>query len=185
MKIEDINFTLKDGRNAVLRNGRESDAQGLYDYLVKSAGETHFILREPEDCVAYSVEGEKKFINGSLENPYQLMLVCEIDGVIAGNCQIDFNGKVKLHHKANIGIALLKDYWEQGIGSKMFETMINTAQNFGGVTRLNLEVVEGNERAIALYKKFGFEVVARVPDALRLTDGTYLAEFKMIKKLDE
>lgn len=185
MKIENITFTLKDGRKAVLRNGQETDAQGLYDYLIKSAGETHFILREPEDCAAYSVEGEKKFINGSLENPYQLMLVCEVDGVITGNCQIDFNGKVKLHHRAEIGIALLQDYWGQGIGSKMFETMIKAAKDFGGVTRLNLDVVEGNERALALYKKFGFEEVCRFPDALRLVDGTYMAEIKMTKKLGE
>ncbi len=185
MKIENIKFTLKDGRKAVLRNGRQSDAQGLYDYLLKSAAETHFILREPEDCQRYSIEGEEKFINGSLENPWQLMLVCEVDGVIAGNCQIDFNGKVKLHHRANIGIALLKDYWGQGIGSKMFEAMITAAKNFGGVTRLNLDVVEGNDRALALYKKFGFEEVCRFSDSLMLKDGTYLAEIRMTKKIDE
>lgn len=185
MKIENINFTLKDGRKAVLRNGRISDAKGMYDYLLKSAAETHFILREPEDCQLYSTEGEEKYISNSLENPWQLMLVCEVDGVIVGNCQIDFNGKVKTHHRANIGIAILKDYWAQGIGSKMFETMIAVAKNFGGVTRLNLDVVEGNERALALYKKFGFEGVCRFPDSLMLKDGTYLAEIKMIKKLDE
>lgn len=185
MRIDDIEFTLKDGRKAVLRNGRESDAQGMYDYLVKSAGETHFILREPEDCAAYSIEGEKKFINGSLENPLQLMLVCEVDGVIVGNCGLMFNDKSKLRHRASLAIALLKDYWGQGIGSRMFEAMIDTAEKFGGVTRLNLDVVEGNERALALYKKFGFEIVGKFPDALRLKDGTYLAEYRMIKKLGE
>ena len=184
MKIDDIPFTLKDGRKAVIRNARESDAQGLYDYLVQSAAETHFILREPEDCFAYSVEGEVGFINKSLDNPYQLMLVCEVDGKISGNCQIDFYGKIKLHHRANIGIALLKDYWGQGIGSKMFETMIQTARNYGGITRLNLDVAEENERALALYKKFGFEVMCRFPDAMMLKDGTYLAELKMTKRLD-
>lgn len=185
MEIEDVSFNLKDGRKAVIRNGRESDAQGLYDYLVKSAGETHFILREPEDCSAYSVEGEKTYLKKFLEDPLQLMLVCEVDGVITGNCAISFNSKSKLRHRASLAIAILKDYWSQGIGSKMFETMIKAARDFGGVTRLTLEVVEGNERGLALYKKFGFETVGRLPDALRLSDGTYLAEFKMVKKLEE
>ncbi|MBQ0167929.1 MAG: GNAT family N-acetyltransferase [Treponema sp.] len=184
MKIDDITFTLKDGRKAVLRNARESDAQGLYDYLLKSAAETHFILREPEDCGAYSVEGEVGFINKSLENPFQLMLVCDVDGVIAGNCQIDFFGKIKLHHRANIGIALIKEYWGLGIGSKMFEAMIQAARDYGGITRINLDVAEENERALALYKKFGFEVMCRFPDAMMLKDGTYIAELKMTKKLD-
>lgn len=185
MKISNVEFLLKDGRRAVLRNAVESDAQGLYDYLVKSAGETHFILREPEDCWAYSVEGEKEFIKKFAENPYQMILVCEVDGVIAGNCEISFNGKSKLRHRASLAIALLKDYWGQGIGSRMFETMIKTAEDFGGVTRLFLEVVEGNERALALYKKFGFEIVSHLPDGLRLKDGTYLSEFRMMKKLGE
>mgnify|MGYP003292894391 CR=1 FL=1 len=185
MVIDEIEFTLKDGRKAVLRNAVESDAQGLYDYLVKSAGETHFILREPEDCSIYSVEGEKEYIKKFAGNPYQMVLVCEVDGVIAGNCEIAFNGKIKLRHRASLAIALLKDYWGQGIGSKMFEAMIKTAKNYGGVTRLVLDVVEGNERALALYKKFGFEIVSRFPDALRLKDGTYLAEYKMVKKLED
>lgn len=184
MKIDDITFTLKDDRKAVLRNARESDAQGLYDYLLKSAEETHFILREPEDCFRYSVEGEVDVIHDTLENPYQLMLVCDVDGVIAGNCQIDFYGKIKLHHRANIGIALIKEYWGLGIGSKMFETMIQAARDYGGITRLNLDVAEENERALALYKKFGFEVMCRFPDAMMLKDGTYIAELKMTKKLD-
>ena len=139
MKTSNIEFLLKDGRRAVLRNAVESDAQGLYDYLVKSAG----------------------------------------------NCEISFNGKSKLRHRASLAIALLKDYWGQGIGSKMFETMIKTAEDFGGVTRLFLEVVEGNERALALYRKFGFEIVSHLPDGLRLKDGTYLSEFRMMKKLGE
>lgn len=184
MKIDDKTFTLKDGRKAVLRNARESDAQGLYDYLLKSAEETHFILREPEDCCMYSVEGEISFINKSLENPYQLMLVCDVDGVIAGNCQIDFYGNIKLHHRASIGIALIKEYWGLGIGSKMFDAMIQAARDYGGITRLNLDVAEENERALALYKKFGFEVMCRFPDAMMLKDGTYLAELRMTKKLD-
>ena len=65
----------------------------------------------------------------------------------------------------------------------MFEAMITAAKNFGGVTRLNLDVVEGNVRALALYKKFGFEEVCRFPDALLLRDGTYLAEIRMTKKI--
>ena len=48
---------------------------------------------------------------------------------------------------------------------------------------LELEVIDGNDRAIALYKKFGFEIVATRPDAMRLKDGRYLDEHIMIKRL--
>ena len=45
MIVQDIAFTLKDGRKALLRSPRDEDIQGILDYLYLSAGETEFILR--------------------------------------------------------------------------------------------------------------------------------------------
>ena len=50
MVIHEIDFTLKDGRSAVLRSPREEDIPGMLDYLRASAGETEFIIRYPEEC---------------------------------------------------------------------------------------------------------------------------------------
>ena len=50
MIVKEIPFTLKDGRNAWLRCGRDEDIPGLLEYLRRSAGETEFILRYPEEC---------------------------------------------------------------------------------------------------------------------------------------
>lgn len=60
MTINDINITLKDGRKAVIRNACDEDIPGMLEYLYKSAGETDFILRYPEECSRYTPEGEKK-----------------------------------------------------------------------------------------------------------------------------
>ena len=48
MIIQDIAFTLKDGRKALIRSPKDEDIQGMLDYLYVSAGETEFILRYPE-----------------------------------------------------------------------------------------------------------------------------------------
>ena len=48
MIIQDIEFTLKDGRNAVIRSPREEDIPAILDYLVVTAGETDFLTRYPE-----------------------------------------------------------------------------------------------------------------------------------------
>ena len=45
MLINDIEFELKDGRRAVLRNPREEDIEGTLEYLRTAAGETDFLLR--------------------------------------------------------------------------------------------------------------------------------------------
>ena len=78
---------------------------------------------------------------------------------------------------------MLKEFWGLGIGSAMFKEMIEQAKNNNDVLQIELEVIEGNERAIALYKKFGFEIVAEIPDAIRLKDGRMLKLITMMKKI--
>ena len=45
MIIREFEFTLKDGRKALIRSPKEEDIQGMLDYLYKSAEETDFDLR--------------------------------------------------------------------------------------------------------------------------------------------
>ena len=52
-----------------------------------------------------------------------------------------------------------------------------------GIEQLELEVMEGNDRAIRLYEKFGFERFGVRPNAIHLKDGTRLRELLMVKTL--
>lgn len=75
-----------------------------------------------------------------------------------------------------------KDYWNLGIGSAMFEELVAAAQK-RGTEIMELEFIEGNERAQRLYEKFGFRVVSERPNAFKLKDGTHLSEIYMQKYL--
>lgn len=177
-----IEYTLKDGRKLVLRPPAESDAQEMIDFRVQTARETHFLMNYPEELAGYTMEKQLGFIN-RMQMADDFMAVAVVDGRIAGTCQISFNTRLKTQHKAGIGIAILKEFWGLGIGSAMFSEMLKRAEKREGLTHIELEVLEGNERAMALYRKFGFETVAEIPDAIRLKDGTMLKEIKMMKKL--
>lgn len=48
---------------------------------------------------------------------------------------------------------------------------------------MELEFIEGNERAQRLYEKFGFRVISERPNAFKLKDGTQLSEIYMQKYL--
>lgn len=172
---------LKDGRTALFRSPKEEDAAKMAEYLKTAAGETNFILRYPEECTE-TVEEERKFLMNILESETAMMIVCEVDGAIAGNCQLMFKPRIKVRHRASVAIALLKPYWNLGIGTKLFEEMIAAAKEHG-VTQLELEFIEGNTRARRLYEKMGFRIIAERPNAIRLKDGTMLKEFIMIKEL--
>ena len=183
MVFDNIEYTLKDGRKLILRNAKESDAQEMLAFRVKSIGESDFLMQYPEEMADYGIDKQLAFINRMIESPKDKMFTAIVDGKIAGTGQVSFNTRIKTKHRANIGIALLKEYWGLGIGSAIFTEIIKSATEYGGITQLELEVVEGNNRAMALYKKFGFETVAEIPDAIRLKDGTMLKYVTMMRKL--
>jgi len=183
MRINDVHFTLKDGRRALLRSPLEEDIPGTLEYLVKSAGETEFIVRYPEECGKYTPEGEKALFEQRNASPNGAMLVCLVEGKVAGNCEINFFTSIKTRHRASVAIALLKEYWNQGIGTRMFQELIRLAEEREGLLQMELEFAEGNSRARALYEKMGFRIAGVRPDALRLKNGTLLNEYVMIRKM--
>jgi len=183
MIVNDIWFTLKDGRKALLRSPKDEDIQGVLDYLYISAGETEFILRYPEECGKYTYEGEKALFDRINASDNEAMLVCVVDGKVAGNCQIAWKTGLKTRHRASVAIALLKEFWNLGIGTRMFEGMIRIAEANGNLIQMELEFVEGNSRARALYEKMGFRITGVNPNAIRLKDGTLLNEYCMIREI--
>ena len=183
MVIQDIEFTMKDGRKAVIRSPRDEDIQGMLDYLYQSAGETEFILRYPEECGKYTPEGEKELFDRLNASDSDAMLVCLVDGKVAGNCHVMWRKSIKTGHRAAVAIALLKGYWNQGIGTRMFEEMIRIAEANENILQMELEFIEGNTRARALYEKMGFRITGMKPNAIRLKDGTLLNEYAMVREI--
>ena len=183
MIIDDVRFQLKDGREAILRSPKEEDVESTLEYLIISAGETDYILRYPEECGKYTPEGEKKLFEQKNESPNEAMMMCIVDGRVVGNCEISFFRGMKTKHRASVAIALISEFWNQGIGTKMFEEMIRLAQNREGVMQMELEFVEGNARARHLYEKMGFRIAGVHPNAIRLKDGTLLNNYIMIKEI--
>ena len=181
MIFQEKTITLKDGRTAILRAPRPEDAAPMVQYLKDTAGETEFIMRYPEE-VTMTPEREAAFFEHLAYSPFDMMIVCEVDGCIAGNCQINFGNKIKTRHRASVAIGLTKAYWNLGIGTAMLGAMIDVARN-RDIIQLELEYIDGNARGRALYEKMGFSEVARHPDAVRFRDGSMRSLVFMVKKL--
>ena len=183
MIAKETYFMLKDGREALLRSPKDEDIPGMLDYLYRSAGETEFILRYPEECGKYTAEGEKALFDNVNASDNRVMLACIVDGKVAGNCEISWNKALKTKHRASVAIALLKEYWNRGIGTRMFEELIRNAEENPEILQIELEFIEGNSRARALYEKMGFRITGIKPDAIRLRDGSFRNEYSMIRKI--
>ena len=183
MIIEQNFFEIKDGRKAVVRNPREEDIPAILEYLTRSSGETDFLIRSPEE-INYTYESEKELLERVNASESQTMLVCLVEGMIAGMCNITFETSLKTRHRATVAIALLKEYWNLGIGTHMIEMLISIAKTNPDILQVELDFIEGNVRARALYEKMGFRIAGIHPDAVKLKNGTLLNEYLLIKKLD-
>lgn len=181
MLYSEKTIVLKDGRQALLRSARVDDARAMLDFLKTITGETEFLLRYPEEC-SDDTEAEERYLSDISQSDSQLMILCEVDGKIAGNCHLTFNAILKTRHRATVAIALLRQFWGLGIGTAMFEEMILLAKE-KDLDHLKLDYIEGNDRARGLYEKMGFYQVAEVPDSYRMKDGSIRKSILMLKKL--
>ena len=183
MVFQETEFVLKDGRRAVLRSPREEDAEEMLRFIIKASGETEYLMKYPEEYDEFTLEQEKEFLREAVCSQDRMMIACLVGGRIAGNCQVSFRTGMKDRHRSSVAIALLREFWNLGIGTRMFEEMIRTARERDVVGQIELDFVEGNSRARNLYEKMGFRITGVKPDAIRLKDGSFVNEYMMIKRL--
>lgn len=181
MRFEPKTLTLKDGSAAVLRAPRIDDAPVMLDFLLAISTETEFTMRYPEECTL-TLAQEEQFIQSRIDGDHCVMLVCEVDGEFAGNCELMLHTFMKTRHRGEIAIALKQKFWGRGIGTAMLSELTAIAKAHG-LMQLELVYVDGNDRGRALYEKMGFSLAGKRPDAYRMQDGTLRDECIMIKKL--
>ncbi len=112
-----------------------------------------------------------------------LVLVAERDGTIVGNCglhPLTLAPQVRRRHVASIGIAVAAEAQGQGIGSALMQAMCDYADRWLGLLRLELTVYVDNARAIALYRRFGFETEGRMR-GYAMRDGELVDAFAMAR----
>ncbi len=181
MIVPAFEYTLKDGRTAVLRSPEAGDVPAMLDFLRQVTGETHFLLRYPEECSKYTPEGEKALFERLAASGCETMLTCFLDGKVIANSQIQWDPGIKLGHRASVAISVLREFWRQGIGTRIFQELIRIAEDNPRILQMELDFIEGNTRARALYEKMGFRITGVKPNAVRLRDGTLLNEYYMVR----
>ena len=186
MIYEAKEFTLKNGLKVILKSPEISDAPKMINCIMKASETSDFLTSIPEDYQVYldDMKKEEAFLQGIIESKDSYMIAVFVDDIIVGSCALNFFKNVKTRHRGTIGIALTKEYRGMGIGSLLFDEMINIAKNREGVTQLELGVIKDNVVAKKLYTSKGFVKTGENPRALRLPNGQYLDEDLMTLFLD-
>jgi len=171
-------YVLKDGRTLTLRDPAEDDAELLLNYPKIVGAETDFLLCDGNGIDGLTLEKERAWIRGTLESPNTRMFLGFVDGELATLFDVRAAARSRISHVGGIAISVKRDYWGLGIGSIAMQAMIDFARSTGFLRTLTLEVREGNERAIALYKRFGFVEAGRHKGRVNVR-GTYYDEILM------
>ena len=163
---------LKSGVELLVRNAVASDTRAVRDIMQRTHAETDYLLSYPDEQ-SVDDEQEARSLAETERSDNEVELVAVVDARIVGSAGVTaVGGRRKLAHRARFGISVLKDYWGMGIGRVVMEASIDCARR-AGYTQLELDVVAGNERAVSLYRRAGFEEYGRNPRGYRSAAAGY------------
>ena len=152
------------------RRATPSDAEELISYL-RTVGDETDNLSFDGKTFNISVEKEARFIT-KFQNDKAGVMLLALDGErIVANASLERNRVARYNHRAELSINILREYWGQGIGKRLMEMLLDFAEKTE-IEQLYLDVRADNERAISLYRRFGFASVGTFPDYF-LIDGKY------------
>ncbi|GGP11834.1 GNAT family N-acetyltransferase [Oceanobacillus neutriphilus] len=166
----------------LIRTAEEKDAKRLPAIRLQIDGETENMDRERGE--AYIDEaGFKHIIKNDAESLNNLFLTAEVDGEIVGFSRCEGNMLKRTSHQVDFGVCVLKEYWGYAIGQNLLKESIHWAE-FNKIKKIKLSVLETNDKAIKLYKKYGFEIEGVLKKDKRLSDGNYYNTVLMGKFID-
>ena len=162
----------------IVRPVKVGDADGI-NLLRRMPGVFENILGIPSERVKRSED----YIANMDENVHQFVAITKNDDnqdILIGCIGLHVYTNPRTRHCAGIGMMVHKDYQGKGVGTKLMESALDIADNWLMLIRVELSVFVDNERAIGLYKKFGFEVEGTKKKA-GIRSGKYVNEYMMAR----
>lgn len=166
-------FNAKAGDKVLVRSALQTDAAQIL-CLAKSVIDEEIYQLTSSSEFKMTIEDEKKWIRSHLENPQHLLLVAILNDQIVGMLDFSNGRRQRIAHTGEFGMSVAKEFREKGIGSCLLSVLLEWANSAKTIEKINLSVHSNNERAIALYKKMGFEIEGVRKKDLKYPNGEYI-----------
>jgi len=126
-----------------------------------------------------SAEMWKKRLEDMGDDRYAL--VACIEGEIVGMGGFDlFPKSPRRRHAGYVGLVVHEKWHAKGVGSALMQALLEAADNWLNLSRLELTVFTDNEPAVKLYKKLGF-VIEGTHRKFAFRDGEYADCYAMAR----
>lgn len=177
-------FKLRDGREAIITSPRVCYAQSCLNLMRDLIEETPFTGKTSADCADHDLDWQKKRIRNMDASSDSCMLVCVADGKFVATASIWRYNRELERHRGTITVAVRKDHWSQGIGTKLIQSLLFLGYNCLDMTQVELHIAADNFRAQELYHKLGFRTVSVHPNFYKRPTG-YADRYLMVHTKDE
>jgi putative acetyltransferase len=124
-----------------------------------------------------SEDATRRFLENEPEG--RTGIVAVLAGRIVGAADVTHD-RGRRCHVGHIGICVHDDFHGRRIGSCLMAALVDTADNWLNLRRLELMVFVDNAPAIRLYRKFGFEVEG-TRRAVAFRDGAFVDDHVMAR----
>jgi putative acetyltransferase len=164
-------------QNYKIRPVKPGDGEGI-NALRRMPGVFENILGIPSE----RSKRNEDFILSMGANTHMFVAVMTLEGkdIIVGTAGLNVMENPRLRHSGSVGIMVHKDYHRMGIGHALMETLLDVADNWLMLIRIELTVFHDNEKAINLYKKLGFETEGLKKKAA-IRNGQFEDEYLMAR----
>jgi RimJ/RimL family protein N-acetyltransferase len=163
----------KSGAEVIVRSATKQDASAILDLSKDVIGEEIYQLTSGSEF-KMTIEDEERWVESHLANPNHIILVAEMNSKIIGMLDFSNGRRKRIAHTGEFGMSVDKSARDQGIGSLLLVALIEWTSKNSTIEKIGLSVHSNNNRAIALYKKMGFEVEGVRKRDLKYGDGQYV-----------
>lgn len=163
----------KSGEDVIIRSADIKDAASILELAKAVINEEIYQLTSSKEF-NITLEQEEKWIEAHLNNSEHIVLVAEMNSKIVGLLNFQNGSRTRIAHTGEFGMSVVKEFRNQGIGFLLLSSLIEWAEKNYIIEKINLSVHGNNERAIALYKKLGFEVEGVKKHELKYSENIYI-----------
>ncbi|MCJ0593182.1 GNAT family N-acetyltransferase, partial [Enterococcus cecorum] len=117
----------------------EEDISKIYDYLNTISTQTQYLTFD-SDGLKVSLDAFSKVLLSQLSNPNIKYFCYKVNGNIVGIANYRVDSRTKMSHRAKIGISVLADYQNKGMGKQLLAAMIEYLEQQKQIELVELEV---------------------------------------------